>query len=580
MKDNSDMSHEDALAMCFVSPKMHFETCAKIQDAFSKKLMTPTANAFQQKIYEAFEVLTAIGHDCIRIIATKPRQCGGTTSACHIIYHMCRKQNTDALIIADVAANSQGILDRLKVYSSTDLFPWGSTLDPRETRLRFTNGSTVTISSANTINAGISKPRQAVLFSESAKYPRGGVLDCEKILASVLPSLNDSGCVIMESTPAGASGAHYNRWVNALPLDEFVRRLQAGDRRPGNNFVKVFVAWFEFPENSTEVTPEMMARIDATLTPREIEGKRSYNWSHAQIAWRRSILSSECGNSEDLFDEYYPEDSISCFLSSGRPRFNAAGLNRIEQMISSYPPACGSLVDQGENTVFQPDPSGYGSIQIWEKPREGCRYLVWCDPMTGEDQTGSNDPDRHSIGVLRTEFFEAGGAFFRDAVVARVRPPFTGTTQLTADYITMLSQYYGDAMVVLEVNMGLHILERLKDSGVPLYKREIVDPYDRENRRMAYGWKLSDRDQRRGIIDSLALALSNSTLDFWCPNILSECRTFIIDRNGKEIARSGCKDDDVLGLAMAVFCKGSATLMAPRRRIRKKPADWRRWDRR
>lgn len=569
----------EELALAAHSPRIHFETCARIQDAISKKLMSPKANAFQVKLFRAYETLKALDYDCIRLIGTKIRQCGGTTASVHIIYHECQQKNTDALIIANISANSQGILDRMKTFSANDLFPWNNPLDPRETRLRWMNGSTATITSAESMNPGISKPRQAVLFSESAKYPRGGVKDDEKILASVLPSLNDAGLAIMESTPDGASGAHYSRWQGALPLDEFVRRLQAGEHRPGNGWVKVFAAWFEFDENIMPCSPEMRVRIDSTLTLREVNGRKSYRWSYEQITWRRAILASECGNSEDTFDEFYPEDEVSCFLSSGRPRFNSSGLNRIESMISLTQPTTGSLVDQGEAVAFQPDPTGYGAIQVWEKPREGCRYIVWCDPMTGEDQTESNDPDRHSIGVLRTEFYEAGGAFFRDAVVARVRPPFTGATQLTADYITLLSQYYGDAMVVLEVNMGLHILERLKDSGVPLYKREIVDPYDRENRRMAFGWKLSDRDQRRGIIDSLALAISNSTLDFWCPNILSECRTFIIDKNGKEIARSGCKDDDVLGLAMAVFCKGSATLMLPRKRTRKKPADWRRWER-
>lgn len=137
------------------------------------------------------------------------------------------------------------------------------------------------------------------------------------------------------------------------------------------------------------------------------------------------------------------------------------------------------------------------------------------------------------------------------------------------------SEYYGGALVVLEINMGLHILKELQDANVPLYKREVVDPYDRETQRFMYGWKLKDRDQRREVVDGLALAFHNDQIDLWCPHILAECKTFIYDKNGKETARSGCHDDDVLGLAMAWRCRGSATLYTQKVRRRRTPMDYR-----
>lgn len=558
-----------------LSPLMHFESCAKIQNALTKRLETPRANVLQRRMAEAVEVLEAVGVPAIRVIVTKTRQCGGTTFAVQILYHRCQRLNTDALILANISDNSRAILDRMKVFSAADTFPWGNPLSAKQSVLTWANGSTATITSAEAMNPGISKPRQAVLFSESAKYPRGGVKDDEKIFASILPSLNDAGIAIAESTPDGASGMHHKLWQKALSLDDYLAEWQRGNTAPGNGWVKVFAAWFEFDENQKMVSPAMRARIDATLTPREANGRQRYGWTHEQMAWRRSIMEAECGGSEDLFDEFYPEDDVSCFLSSGRPRFNIASIRRLEQRVHEHAPEVGSLVDMGHSVDFQPDASGFGAFHVWERPRVGCSYIVWCDPATGEDQTEGRDPDRHSIGVLRAGYHESGGAVRRDAVVARVRPPFTGTGSLTADCIRRLSEYYGGALVVLEINMGLHILKELQDANVPLYKREVVDPYDRETQRFMYGWKLKDRDQRREVVDGLALAFHNDQIDLWCPHILAECKTFIYDKNGKETARSGCHDDDVLGLAMAWRCRGSATLYTQKVRRRRTPMDYR-----
>jgi hypothetical protein len=560
------------------SALVHFESCVKVQSATTKVLERPVANILQRRMAEAIEVLRSLGVPAIRVIVTKIRQCGGTTYSVEVIYHLCQQRNTDALILANITQNSQGILERMRTFSSSDAFPWHNPLDPRETRMKWANGSTATISSAESMNPGISKPRQAVLFSESAKYPRGGVKDDRKIMASILPSLNDAGIAIAESTPDGASGWHYDTWQKALSLDDYLAAYLAGESAPGNGWVKVFAAWFEFEGNVKPVTEALRAKINATLTVREANGQQKYGWTHEQIAWRRAVMDAECNSSEDLFDEFYPEDDVTCFLSSGRPRFNVASLKRLEQAAHTHAPSIGSLVEMDNESVeFQRDPSGFGSFHLWEMPKVGCSYIVWCDPMTGEDQTSTGDPDRHSIGVLRVSYDEQGGASYKDAVVARVRPPFTGSTQLTADYIALLSAFYGDCMVVLEINMGLHILERLKDMCVPLYKRQRVNPHDRETQEFMFGWKLSDRDQRREIIDGLALALQNETLDVFCPHIVGECKTFVWNKNGREEARSGCHDDDVMGLAMAYRCKGSATLFKPQVRRRRRPTDYKRW---
>lgn len=570
------MTEDPDFHLAAISPTVHFDTCVKITNAHTNALESPKSNVLQRRLAEAFEVLWALGLEQILIIVTKIRQCGGTTMALEIIYHVCMQRPTKALIMADVKENAAVIVQRLETFSNHDRFPWGIKLMPRVEEMEWSNGSSAKITSAEVRNPGISQTRQAVLFSESAKYPRDGVKNDKKIFASVLPSLNGAGLAIAETTPEGASGQHFKIWEGALWLDDFIKAFKAGEAKPGNGWVKVFAGWFEFEENQTPVTPAMRAKIDATLSSREANGQKKYGWTHEQIQWRRDKISAECGESEDTFDEYYPEDDVSCFLASGRPRFNQAVLARWAKDAGNHPPEVGNLVENDGDYDFQLEPEGFGNFQIWERPKVGCSYIVWCDPSTGEDQTESNDPDRHSIGCLRAEYQDAGASFaHKPAVVARVRPPFTGATQTTADFIIALASYYGECMVVLEINMGLHVLERLKDAGVLLYKRQVVDPFDRDNPKFMFGFKLKDADQRRDIIDGLALGIQRDELEVFCPHIISEGRTFIVDKNGKPTARAGCHDDDVMGLGMAWKCRGSATLYKPQVRRRRRPTDYR-----
>jgi hypothetical protein len=567
------------------SALVHFETCAKIEVESPKgrRLVVPRANVFQRRLFEAYETLLAVGVPEIRLLGLKIRQCGGTTAACHVLYHHAMRFESDMLVLADVRANAAAMLRKMRTFSAHDGFPWHNGLRPTKERMEWANGSAVEIASAEASHPGISRTRSAVLFSEACKYPRGGEKDDKGIMASVLPSVNRLG--IAESTPEGASGWFYEQWhgtremPGALSLDDFLAALRRGERSPGNGWVKVFAGWWEFEENARPVVPAERERLLRTLTLRERRGMGTYGWTPEQVAWRRETLARECGGSEDLFDEYYPEDEEGCFLASGRPRFDMGAVLAMERLTYSVTAEEGHVDVQETGAVFTPDGGGHAPIQMWERPLAGCRYLVWCDPATGAEQAEGRDPDAYSIGVLRDGYTTPEGIVRRPKVVARVRPPCLEESDHIAAYLVGLSRLYGDCMIVLEVNMGLHILEKIRHAGLPIYRREVVDPYDRKTRRYMHGWKLKDREQRRTLIDGLALAIRDEAVEIPCPHILKEARNFIVNRNGREEARSGCHDDDITGLAMGLYCLGSATLYRGPTRRRRKPADWGEWKR-
>ncbi|WP_009964750.1 hypothetical protein [Verrucomicrobium spinosum] len=576
-----DLTDDEIEDIARESPVVHFGSYLSIFDKDNVERV-PKPNILQIRINEALMTLKALEAP-VRLLVTKIRQCGGSTFSLEVAYHEGRNRKVDAVIIADVGRNSEKMLTRLEDYKNKDQFPWDTEMVAKHGKISLTNGTTFEIDSAQNWNAGISRTRQVFLASETPKWSRSGAKNDKRIMAAVLPSIpkRPGTVVISEGTPFGASGWQYEQWQGALTLEEFVRRLKAGESNPGNGWVKIFAGWFEFEENQVPITDREREQIGARLSNRELAGIERYGWTPEQIAWRRATIDSECGGSEEDFDQYYPEDDVSCWLSSGRPRFDMGKLVELETRARSASPETGRLVlqDDGEMVSWSPDFEGKGDILIWEQPKEGCRYLVSCDPATGSDQTESDNPDRHSISVWRAPYVDGFGNERRIKMVARVRPPFQGEGDLVATHITALSAYYGGCIVVLEINMGLHILELLKARGVPLYKREVFDEKDRDKPILQYGFKLKDRNIKRAVVDCLAIHIRERAIEVECLHWIGEAKSFMIDAHGKETAPSGQHDDDVMQGAMGVYSIGAATLYKTPQRRRRKPRDWRDWTR-
>lgn len=576
-----EITDDEVEEMAKLSPMIHFGAYLKIFDKDNVERV-PEPNIFQQRMNAAIAKLQELNVP-VRILGTKIRQCGGTTFSAQVVYHTARNRKIDAVIIADVASNSKKILSRLSDYKKDDVYPWDNKLEGQTAKVTVSNGSSVEVDSAQNWNAGISRTRQVVLFSETPKWPRSGAKNDQRIAAAVLPSVpNRPGTIVIsEGTPYGASGWQYTQWKGALWLHEFVAEWKRGISRPGNGWVKVFAAWFEFRENVLNVSATERAQILARLSTREVNGRDLYKWTVEQIAWRRATILNECGGSEEDFDQYYPEDDQQCWLKSGRPRFNQKCLVEMEREAQAHAPETGylTLQDDGELVTWSPSPEGEGDILIWEHPKEGCRYLVSCDPATGSDQTESNNPDRHSISVWRAPYVDNNGNAVRTKMVARVRSPFQGEGDIVASHIANLSDIYGGAIIVLEINMGLHILELLKMRGCNIYKREVFDENDRDNPKVMYGFKLKDRDTKRATVDCLAIAIRQRTIEVLCTNWIREAKSFAHGKGGIEAAPSGEHDDDVMQSAMALYTIGAATLYKTPQRKRRKPKDWRSWDR-
>lgn len=566
---------EEIEALAYLSPAVHFACFVTIRDKNNRPIQ-PVPNILQIRMSEAYETLSSMGVR-VRIIVVKPRRAGCSTFASHILYHHSQRTPCEGLTISDIKDHSAELMDKIKEHHRGDSYPWGHRMMKDAAHsLAWDNGTKWTIDTAENPDAGVGGTRQLFHASEVSKWPQTLTKNDKKTMAAALPSFSGMDTVVIaESTPERAAGWHYSTWGDAVTLDEFIRMYDEGIR-PEEVWVKVFAAWFEFDDNQRQnpVSDAEIVQIKRTLTERERNGIQKYGWTWEQVAWRRDIIASVCNGDPKIFDFYYPEDEVTCWLAGGSPRFDVGILAEMETRARAVIPDTGYLVTQDTGKViFQHVRDGSGEIIIWEQPRDGLRYLGTLDPATDETQTIGADPDRHSVSIWRAGYHDTTHDRWMPAKkVARVKGPLYADGDIVAGHAVRLSRYFGNCIFVQEVNCGLDILRLMRDAGVPLYKRRALSHKTNQVVEQ-YGFKLNDQQERNAVIEGLAAAIRQEAIEVHCLHSLGEYKLFVIKPNGRAEAAPGAHDDDVMADAMAWECMPSATEFKEQRAKRVDPPD-------
>jgi hypothetical protein len=272
-------------------------------------------------------------------------------------------------------------------------------------------------------------------------------------------------------------GLFYGSWTDARwpGFDDYWQKYSTQPDGEGSGWIRVFAGWFEFPEHRESVRrgrPLTPAEIDAvmgSLSPKEKSGMDRFGWDADQILWWRWVLKNKCLNDEDRRDEEYPTDPETCFLSSGRPRFDTAGVTEIVTRSKSVKFEQGLLAEQGKAVAWQTTGANEAWLWVWERPKVGCRYLISIDTMRGESETArTQDSDCHSILVWRAAYRDAEGVLHSPRLVARIAPPCRLDNKPAAFQVDLLSRWYGRCIVAVENNNGIGLLKELRDRQVPL----------------------------------------------------------------------------------------------------------------
>ncbi len=149
-----------------------------------------------------------------------------------------------------------------------------------------------TIATAGSLHAGRGDTYTDLHGSEVAFWP-----DAESIIAGAMQGGQPD--VILESTPNGAQGYFYELCMESL----------SGNGVWKNHF---YPWWWDESYRIRSVNGERLQ-----LTDEEKELARQNNLDSEQIRWRRNKQAEL----KHLFKQEYPEDPITCFLTSGNSYF-------------------------------------------------------------------------------------------------------------------------------------------------------------------------------------------------------------------------------------------------------------------
>ncbi len=559
-----------------VSPGLWFELHGAIEPKMGVLRKSPelACTILQQRKDEVVEYCLLHQIPC-RLISLKARQDGSSTFSVGIAYRYLEAMRATGCIIGGAHAQGTNLFRKLKVFAEHDTFSRRVQTKVLDREARFGNGSLMEQLTASNPEAGRSGTYQVVLATEVARWAEEGVANAADVLAGLLKCvpLVPFTFVELESTARGKSGDFYDRWQNAITLEE----LKAGKR----GFVRVFAAWFELPERRLD--PALELGREQIVPPEQVEElKAKYALDEQQIAWMQWSVREECDKDFDKFCEDYPFDPETAFRSSGRTRFLGRMVDLMVERAKLYPPKFGSLELVDDAAIWREVSSDDARVVRWEEPRENLRYLVSIDSMTGETQVGGKDPDNHSVGVWRQGYFDPTRGWRAPKLVARLvhswrlwetqkRYELRWDIDVLEEQVWRLCLYYGRCLIVPEMNADRGLVELLKQrNGAIIYVRVLFNKREQKEQN-ALGW-YTDPKTREAIIENLARAIREDGkpgegVVIYCPITLAEFQTFVVKTSGRSEASSGKHDDNVLMTAIGLACINGATTYAQAPRI-------------
>lgn len=311
----------------------------------------------------------------------------------------------------------------------------------------------------------------------------------------------DTGKVTWETTANGMNH-FYQAWMDEQ-----------------SNYKKCFYPWFfheEYQVPNHELTAKMLTKDEKEFISR---AKTLYktNITLAQIAFRRFKQADQ----KEAFKQEYPEDDITCFLTSGNSPMNLEIVK--------------PLYDAAKPPIEEID-----GIKIYEKKKDGEFYVVAAD--TAEGVEGDNSAG-HVFKVSN-----------REQVAS-----FASNTHKPSEFgavLVQMAELYSTKSIppLLAVERNNH------GHAVLLYLDEIARypnlfRHKKEDKKgdindIKLGW-ITDKVTRPIMIDTLIESVENGTTILRDKSTLGECLT-LVNNNGKIEADEGNHDDRVVAAAIGV----------------------------
>lgn len=450
-----------------------------------------------------------------RDIILKSRQIGFSTWSCIYAYDRSLFDDWSTGVMSHIREKTSLIFEIIK--NANDWFKkdWGKYWTPEQEQ-----------DSANRILWKDSKASITVAYdfrsltTQFLHVSEAAFIESARLTGS-LQSVPEGGEVILESTAQGCGGFFYNQWQ--------LWRKQ-GTQAPYRGH---FYPWFEhYPENVERWIEKAQGM---RLTPVEEELKENFKLENYHLAWRRWKIDESCEGEETKFEEEYPSDDISCFLSGMNQVFSTTILKKQESFITQAA-FVGMLKADGKRVSFLEDKKGL--LEIWEKPKAGVSYCVGVDIAEGRNKDFSvafvlNKNTGEQVAMLR----------------GQIQPE---------DYweeLWRLGHYYNYAYICPEINMQAGVVtDLLKNGYSKIYKREEMDDFTKKKVKK-YGFRTTS-SSKPTLIKNFASAAREGKFKARSQVFLEEASSFIqiASATGKSLrmeARAECHDDTVIAAALA-----------------------------
>lgn len=558
------------------------------------------ANWLQRRLFEIAQWCLDNEQPC-RLLVYKPRQKGCSTGTMALAYWWSRRQRSNCLLMGGQYSQVENLWGIFTHYAQRDSFEWGNTITKLNTdHAEFSNGSAWQWETARDPEAGRSGTYQVVLATEVARWSEQGVSNASKVLNGVQNCVpkQPGTLVIMETTVKGGFGEFFLKWQGdkdknipgAVTFEDFKR----GKR--GNGWIKVFAPWFVFEDSTMPLADQqeaadIMAGVGAISEEEKLaeqEMIRRFQLRPEQVKYWRDVLINECQRDPDNRDREYPPTPEAGFKSTLPSRFSRIGLRRLRAEAERARDTMKRVIL--ENTAN--DRKTYAArvvreeseamYHVWETPTTGYRYLIAVDLAAGEEVTEGGDRDCQAVLVLRQGFFDTRRkVWVKPKVVATIKPECRVDQLVLADMTWRLARWYGNCLIVPEVNYDRGFIRALRDLGAHIYERErAATEKDDQRPTKKYGFltRGTDGEGMRGwCIERLAQAIrewdvEGSGIDCPALHVLTELEFFIRTESGREEAAPGKHDDWVLALCIGLATLSGATLYKPPQTLARVPS--------